>query len=191
MGLRTLSASPFGSRGIAHSSSETPYPGIWLASKSSMVLVHGENQVILGSWAKHTFIWHPQAPPPCTQPCPKPPGSTPAQRPALAPRVPQLHGRHQPPPQPPPAASPSPGRGFEDFSAASNSRSHRLCSEPLVGPRSRRSLRRPGSEAGDLAQDFAHLSPPPLHPAHSPERSVKSLHDGILLCYFNAILAQA
>lgn len=131
------------------------------------------------------------SPAPFTQPCPKPPGSTPAQRPALAPRVPQLHGRHQPHPQPPPAASPSPGRGFEDFSAASNSRSHRLCSEPLVGPRSRRSLRRPGSEAGDLAQDFAHLSPPPLHPAHSPERSVKSLHDGILLCYFNAILAQA
>lgn len=50
MGLRTLSASPFGSRGIAHCSSETPYPGIWLASKSSMLLVHGENQVILGSW---------------------------------------------------------------------------------------------------------------------------------------------
>lgn len=154
-----------------------------------MLLVHGENQVILGSWANTLLSGIPRLRHPSLRRAQNPLG--PPQCPALAPRVPQLHGRHQPHPQPPPAASPSPSRGFEDFSAAANSRSHRLCSEPLVGPRSRRSLRRPGSEAGDLAQDFAHLSPPPLHPAHSPERSVKSLHDGILLCYFNAILAQA
>lgn len=29
-----------------------------------------------GFLGKHTFIWHPQAPPPFTQTCPKPPGST-------------------------------------------------------------------------------------------------------------------
>lgn len=62
--------------------------------------------------------------------------------------------------------------------------------QPGVGTGTvQRSLRCPGCEAG--GEDLAHLSPPPLHPAPSPKGSVKSLHDGILLCYFNAILAQA
>lgn len=44
--------------------------------------------------------------------------------------------------------------------------------------------------AEDLAQSFISLPPPPV--AFLPLKgSVKSLQDGILLCFFNAILAQA